>query len=181
MKSISFSAPMMRKLLEGRKTQTRRIHANGKAKFEVGDLVWVKEGLVADYCLPSAIFVAYESQNIKGYANNAISEAGATFRWPWKRDKLPAMYCPKWASRITIKITRVREVYLGDITKQDAISEGFEDEFAFEDYWVKLNKFWSPYEVVFAYDFEVVKLYKFWSPYEEVFAYDFEVVKNDPR
>lgn len=156
MKNISFSGPMMRALLDGRKTQTRRIHKSGKAKFEVGDLVWVKEGLVSAPTADTA-FVAYECGKQMNYGDFPIDPDGFTYEWPWKRDKLNAMFCPRWASRVTIRITRVRELPLLPMSLEDARAEGFQDTSFFLDYFWKLAPKANIKTMVFAYDFEVVK------------------------
>lgn len=50
---IIFSAPMVRALLDGRKTQTRRIATSPLRKAEVGDRLWVRETIAAEeLCRP---------------------------------------------------------------------------------------------------------------------------------
>ncbi len=161
MKSISFSPPMMRALLEGRKTQTRRIHANGKGKFEVGDLVWVKEGLEVargEDALGSQVeWVAYECGDKLAFGDFALTSDGFAIDWPWSCDKLPAMFCPRWASRVTLRITRVREENLWAISDGDALAEGFQNRAEFIEYFQQINPAAKCGQRVFAYDFEVVK------------------------
>lgn len=78
-----------------------------------GDLLWVREPLV----------------NIGG---RVAREAGSSplclpsAEWPWKRDRLPAIFCPRWASRETLRVLSVRAERLMDITREDAIAEGVE-------------------------------------------------------
>ena len=45
-------------------------------------------------------------------------------------------------------VTSVREERLGDITLGDACAEGFQRVSDFIDYWMKLNRTWSPNELV---------------------------------
>lgn len=153
MSNISFAPEMMRALIDGRKTQTRRIHKNGKPKFKIGDVVYVKEGLKKD---PNLSIVLYEADGKAFREPDGLNEY-----WPWKIDKLAAMYCPKWASRYSIKITNIRQEKIKDISEADAKAEGFEDKWAFFDYFAKLN-FEGQMETAFAaevwvYDFEVLE------------------------
>jgi len=94
-------------LLAGRKTQTRR--------FEVlGPRLYVKEALK-------------RSDDGHNWILRSADDSTATLRtWRWKRDTLPAMYCPRWASRFTIEVTAVREERLLDISEEDALAEGVE-------------------------------------------------------
>lgn len=50
---IIFSAPMVRALLDGRKTQTRRLATSPLRKCEAGDRLWVRESCAAEeLCRP---------------------------------------------------------------------------------------------------------------------------------
>lgn len=133
---IIFSAPMVRAILEGRKTQTRRpawqaprvfIQTDGEPpepilvptvwqKAEPGDLLWVREtwkphslyaGMKPREMPPTKVF--YRSD-----------EAYAPSNTPW----VPAIHMPRWASRITLDVTDVRLERLQEITPADAIAEG---------------------------------------------------------
>lgn len=125
---ILFSAPMVRALLEGRKTQTRRIvklpakdgsgdnrfvfdDAEGRKRFidcpygEPGDRLWVRE--------------TWRPAQVDGMAWYAATCGDETHE-RWK----PSIHMPRWASRITLEITGVRVEQLQDISESDAIAEG---------------------------------------------------------
>lgn len=132
---ILFSAPMVRALLAGTKTQTRRPLKQVQIRSEAmpepewrsvhtlcpygqpGDRLWVREawrsGRLTDRFRPSEMTphpVWYESD---GPAPDACN------------GKLrPGMFMPRWASRITLEITGVRVERLQDISEADAIAEG---------------------------------------------------------
>lgn len=142
-KPILFSAPMVRALLAGNKTQTRRIvkwQPNDKdqvIKFEngwlmyrragtgwckdtpcpygrLGDLLWVRETWadVADASDDAFKRGAFWPQY------RATSDANLVTRWR------PSIYMPRWASRITLRITDVRVERLQEISEDDAMAEG---------------------------------------------------------
>jgi hypothetical protein len=125
---IIFSAPMVRALLEGRKTQSRRLitsmWANAKMRHESGEKIflYVREtwayvasldpGLPvyrADY--PACVPANYEN------VPPTIEEAG--YRWK------PCIHMPRRISRLTLKVSDVRLQHLQDISEDDAIAEGF--------------------------------------------------------
>lgn len=127
---IIFSAPMVRALLEGRKTQTRRIlepqpnMLNGGRPMNNGmgaystysgwkpfpfarcDRLWVRETWCGCDGNPMAVYKADDDG-----------------KQPFPRWKSP-IYMPKWASRLTLIVTDVRVQRLQEISKPDAISEG---------------------------------------------------------
>lgn len=100
---------------------------------EPGDRLWVKEAL-----RPSADgFVSYALDG------EEVVHQGQLGAWPWKPSKLGAMYCPRWASRITLELTDVRVERLQAISERDAIAEGIEPvgfpREAFAKLWDQIN------------------------------------------
>ena len=124
---ILFSAPMIRALLEGRKTQTRRVV---KAKElsgilpeshvliakdlcphgKPGDLLWCREKF---HTCPHHDEAFYYSDN-----ENLPRKCMAHKHWK------PSIFMPRWASRLTLEITDVRVERLWDISNKDAAAEG---------------------------------------------------------
>jgi hypothetical protein len=132
---ILMSAPMVRAILEGRKTQTRRIVKASKSMLECGfiklepdvskcpygqpgDFLWVKETHQANPIYGSPVYRAdYLLQNGR-YGPNPVNAEN----WPWR----PSIFMPRRLSRITLEITKVRIERLQDISEEDAIAEGIE-------------------------------------------------------
>jgi len=134
---ILFSAPMVRAILAGTKTQTRRPvkpqpYKNGRPEHwsicelsqfcpygQPGDRLYVKEAirLVPDQEPDDGtgrVLSIYET-------DGSLTVADA---WPWKRAYLPSMFCPQGLSRITLEVTGIRVERLQDISESDAIAEG---------------------------------------------------------
>lgn len=128
---ILFSAPMVRAILEGRKTVTRRAVKGSGLKFladftpeyvalpenhfcphgKPGERLWVREAWarVGIAQAPDQQWVVYrESDNRTDYGG------------PWK----PSIHMPRWASRILLEITEVRVERLQDISEDQAKAEG---------------------------------------------------------
>jgi hypothetical protein len=140
-RSIPFMADMIRAILEDRKTQTRRVitynamsghpkewkfidenreYLKQFCKYGVpGDRLWVKETLMSVKCCGG---------NATVYAADSTMPLSPTtktlYPWKWKPSKLGAMYCPRWASRITLEITDIRVQRLKEISAEDAVAEG---------------------------------------------------------
>ena len=123
---IIFSGPMVRAILDGRKTQMRRITKEfiDNELVDVGDCLWVRES-------------GYRPPKVTGFM---LREGADT--WPkyiysadgdkreWCRDhrwkSTPSIHMPRWASRITLEITDVRVERLNSISEVDAKDEGVE-------------------------------------------------------
>ncbi|GGX01649.1 hypothetical protein [Undibacterium macrobrachii] len=142
---ILFSAPMVRALLDGTKTQTRRIAHSDSTEmlrpspfvksgietihgYEVknpygnqGDQLWVREtyGIeVRSYGGGTGEFYAYRAT--KPDAVYCKEASGTTIPIKW----IPSIHMPRKACRITLEITSIRVERLQDISKEDAITEG---------------------------------------------------------
>ncbi len=110
---IIFSAPMVRALLDGRKTQTRRLESSPLRKAKPGDRLWVRECWSnQDCCEGEAMYRATAQRD--GLLPDEVAET----RWR------PSIHMPRWASRITLAVDDVRIERLQDISEKDAESEG---------------------------------------------------------
>jgi hypothetical protein len=121
---ILFSAPMVKAILEGRKTMTRRVvkGIDGSDPLyetrggqlvdtlslcpygQVGDRLWVKETYGSHY----------------GYVYKATDEGKCLPSGGWKS----GMFMPKAASRITLEITGVKVERVQEMSQEDAMHEG---------------------------------------------------------
>jgi len=135
-RSIIFSGPMVRAILAGRKTQTRRVLkpqpaglVNGMPYYEgrdaaklptcpygkAGDKLWVREACYitkacedgAPLCDPVVI---YRADGCEDQPNGYVSR--------------PSIHMPRWASRITLEVVSVRVERLQDISEANAEAEG---------------------------------------------------------
>jgi hypothetical protein len=122
-KPILFSAPMVQAILEGRKTQTRRIvkdkmlqNAAGNDdiefliltvshKIKAGNILWVRE-----------TFTEWPKNSFQYFASTAFGEELGK----WK----PSIHMPKKACRIFLKVRSISIERLREISEYDAISEG---------------------------------------------------------
>lgn len=122
---ILFSAPMVKALLDGRKTQTRRIlkpqpigfdwyDLKCKPRFKVGDRLWVRE------TWNNAIGSSDEPYFKATVAEDTDWTAEERANLVWR----PSIFMPRWASRLTLTVTDVRVERLQDISEEDAIAEG---------------------------------------------------------
>ena len=138
---ILFSGPMVRAILEGRKTQTRRIakdrdgitvHPNGQVLArggwlpelccpygKPGDRLWVKETFQMHTTL-AGIRVTYREGNADAWIEPPETWEGIPDDNHWR----PSLFMPRWASRITLEIESVRVERLQEISEEDAIAEG---------------------------------------------------------
>lgn len=139
--SIIFSGPMVRAILEGRKTQTRRVCTHlydgawcldpedsdeDRTKLieaclygAPGDRLWVKEKLVrcqdSEGSIPLALYDVLRTP---------VMRYGEPARWEWKVNTLSGMFMPRWASRITLEIVNVHVERVQSISREDIEKEG---------------------------------------------------------
>ncbi|MBN8187575.1 hypothetical protein JF540_12830 [Salipiger thiooxidans] len=200
-KPILFSGPMVRALLEGRKTQTRRVlkpqpscdaiephrvHSNefipwrdGEALASIvtpcapGDLLWVRE---AHALVPSSAFRM--SEGVMQAVDPSDRDRACVYRERWERCAprwRPSIFMPRWASRLTLRVTDVRVQRVQEITEVDAKAEGVDavtmDDVPrqaamsrrsdFASLWDSLNAKrgfgWDANPWVAAYTFEVIR------------------------
>lgn len=125
---ILFSAPMVRAILAGTKTQTRRIvkGLNGCHPGilpcpygAAGDRLWVRE------TWKTVPWNAGAEKRIEGADHD---EEGIRYRATWDRSCAPpwrpSIFMRRNASRITLDVTAVRAERLQDITEDDIRAEG---------------------------------------------------------
>lgn len=126
---ILFSAPMVRAILDGRKTQTRRIMkpqpepcGDGVLRPLItecrygymGDRLWVRETFSDKGLPPGEVYYRATAEN-----DGLTADEVANVRWK------PSIHMPRWVSRITLEITHVRIERLMEISVEDAESEGW--------------------------------------------------------
>lgn len=136
-KPILFNGEMVRAILSGQKTQTRRVikpqptrsvspgaviadfwiagipYNVSKIPFHNGDRLWVRETWRAQFGDDVSVF---------GYrADNDPDECGCVHGYSkWK----PSIFMPRSASRITLEVVNVRVEKVQDISEEDATAEG---------------------------------------------------------
>lgn len=219
---ILFSAPMVRALLDGTKTQTRRIVTPApdwgtpgpccvetpegwQGPFDYG--VWAHEGDRSDgdmrrcrYGRPGDLLYVRETWAhvpVRGHSGGQGDDMGAIYRadgddafdrmpdeWDFMGKWTPSIHMPRWASRLTLRLTNVRVERLQDISEADAQAEGIEwnprldpvgpckwgsvvepgkgfnsPVFAFEELWRSMNgpESWEENPWVWALTFKVIK------------------------
>ena len=142
-RSMIFNAEMVRAILSGQKTQTRRIMKNQPAGDYPDSPVMVRniesgfqwhgkhgESSVFPYPLGTVgdrIWVreTWARYNVDQDSHDLAYRATTPEDWPpngaiWR----PSVHMPRWASRILLEITNVRVERLNDISEEDAKAEG---------------------------------------------------------
>ena len=196
-RAILFSGPMVRALLDGRKTQTRRvvkpqpagmyrrdyeIRSNPSPFFVVdgrevhcpygqpGDLLWVRETSSVRHARETC--AACDNSDIAGlqarhYCRAVSYRADKDIDLPWT----PGIHMPRWASRLTLRITDVRVQRLWDISEKDAWAEGVtlvEPAPSYLPYRAAYARLWTDINGAGSWD---------WNPL--VWALTFEVIKQN--
>lgn len=134
---ILFSGPMVRAILEGRKTQTRRVVTkpvvldwldqflpefvaapeNHLCPYGfAGDRLWVRETFAGDNLCGWVYRADHPNADIK--AGELDDGEQSLRRW------VPSIHMPREASRLKLEVTGVRIERLQDISEADAKAEG---------------------------------------------------------
>ena len=150
---ILFSAPMVRAILEGRKTVTRRevkkrpaldcLGAGYEPAFltlpanadlcpygKPGDRLWVRETWYCDHFeLMRGLYLKPDDLNVGEAIDDGTLIYAADGLNPYEADQpiwKPSIHMPRWASRILLEITDVRVERLQDISLADIRAEGLQ-------------------------------------------------------
>lgn len=146
---ILFSSTMVKALLEGRKTQTRRIIKPRKdinfgcllypnelagevnngdmtnCPWRPDDILWVREnGWERPERTTKMMREGADTWPRYAYDAEGWSEQDHADFKQWGFKRRPSIYMPRWASRITLKIVGVRAELLQEISEEDAREEG---------------------------------------------------------
>lgn len=150
---IIFNAEMVKAILDGRKTQTRRAVTPQPINSKVGMVnagycghpeLWLVDGDVGSYTCNGLIAPEWRCPfGVIGdrlwvretFAQGLCTESTLAYKATHKPEDLeegwfekikwtPSIHMPRWASRITLEITGVRVERLNAISENDALSEG---------------------------------------------------------
>jgi hypothetical protein len=122
---ILFNGEMVRAILAGQKTQTRRIPPKTQqdALFcpygHPGDRLWVRERWAADMSFDDLPPRMLQPRGMPIYYHATTQ----CMDYKWR----PSIHMPRWASRITLEITDIRVERVQDISEEDVQAEGFSD------------------------------------------------------
>ena len=179
---ILFSAPMVRAILDGRKTVTRRI-------FKPDRMTWDANGRYTTYAMRGGELSTTGSGPFKpsswlhycpyGQPGEDRLYVRETWAAPHAYDHLPprlipqdarihyaatedrggllwrpSIHMPRWASRITLEVTGVRVETLGVISHEDALAEGVSSIEEYKALWININGAWLPETWVWVLDFK---------------------------
>ncbi len=133
MKPIIFSTEMVRAILDGRKTQTRRVikpqpesMKDGKlpkCPYQPGDILWVRETWYYEEHMHE--LTAGDPDLPSGrYKHRYICKASDPDYPVGNKGWRPSIHMPREAARLFLLVKAVRVERLQDITEQDAIAEG---------------------------------------------------------
>ena len=148
---ILFSAPMVRAILEGRKTVTRRevkkpaaldcLAAGFEPAFlaqpgnsdlcpygKPGDRLWARETWYCDHFeVMRGPYLKPDDLDVSEARDDGTLVYAADGLTPYEADQpvwKPSIHMPRWACRTLLEITDVRVERLQDITYEEAVAEG---------------------------------------------------------
>lgn len=163
---IMFGVEMVRAILAGKKTQTRRVvnpklfsgegvHVNKCPYGVIGDRLWVRESYFPHNNRMGEPEFSYKADDLPEFDKCTISG--------WKSP----LFMPRAASRIELEITNIRVERVQDISGADAIAEGVEQGYGlrhvgfYQDIWDSINGKkhpWSSNPWVWVVEFKCVEV-----------------------
>ncbi|CAM7402895.1 hypothetical protein [Klebsiella pneumoniae] len=146
-RGMIFNGEMVRAILDGRKTQTRRIMAPQPADdiergiFPNPEVIGWKSSLRHKHGSTTAHFCHYGKPGDRIWVRETWNKYGGLLTYradhDWIDDMrketvctakwVPSIHMPRWASRILLEITDVRVERLNAISEEDARAEGIID------------------------------------------------------
>jgi len=136
MKPAIFNTDMVRAILDGRKTQSRRRGATATSElvyrcsfetpsspYKKGDIIYVRETFktYSDITMDKEIGVIYKADN---HTALIPCEYNRTFEYATYDKWLPSIHMPKEYARLFLRVKDVRIERLNEISEEDAIAEG---------------------------------------------------------
>lgn len=153
-RGIIFSAPMVQALLDGRKTQTRRLASSPLRTLSPGDRLWVRETCRAAETDDGWDITQYRADGLRREIEDSAAAGEqwgvmACYGRPPQTNQIgknhedpiasaydlglafagrwvPSIHMPRWASRLTLIVQDVRTQPLRSISLADARAEGIE-------------------------------------------------------
>jgi hypothetical protein len=199
MKPIIFSTPMVQAILDGRKTQTRRVvKINGcpitspkesleltkegliyhsfcsmsgyyKLLCQPGDILWVRE----TWATVSSGIIEYKATYIEPYTGSTeIDHIGKKITWR------PSIHMPREAARIFLLVTNVRVERVQDITEEDAKAEGCHERLL-NDGWKNIGKLTARDDFIMLWEYLNAKRGYGWDTNPWVWVVKFERISKD--
>ena len=200
MKPIIFSTPMVQAILDGKKTQTRRVIKIDDApenwkisiagtsivrtepydvklpRYAAGDILWVRETFFCEPCTEDCAGRNDENEcpfnrvGNKCYGYKTQYAGGRCDGVKWR----PSIHMPREAARIFLRVKTVRVERLQDITEEDAIAEGMSktlvDGVVFISAKGNFHVFWDSLNIKRGYG---------WESNPWVWVYEFEKINKE--
>ena len=133
---IIFSAPMIRAILNGRKTQTRRIlkpqpesvgdKFDAVFRYRVRDRLWVKEAFIGAAGYDGLPPSKFGNKPVWFCADGEPPKYDGNVWWFLSEKRRSPIHMPRWASRLTLIVTDVRVQRVQEISAEDCAKEGVE-------------------------------------------------------
>lgn len=154
---ILFSGPMVRAILAGNKTQTRRVakpvrHPGWGNLYDPGvlarepqhtidlscpygapgDRLWVRESThrrpMLNLLTGEPLADKYDGGAYTADGADVLTPEGFDLAWWYSRKSCPSIHMPRFACRLVLEITGVRVERLHKISEADAVAEGIPEE-----------------------------------------------------